>query len=190
MRILFNDYITSDTRGVLRFSPAEDPRISVAAKLGIPETIPLTMRSTERDATPRNGPAGSMTLRYQTDPDIPWSFIDIKAKVGEAGSAATLRGCYFDPKASTAIFGILPLVAATEGRDDGSLSGTPGGAVGSVANLRLGVRYTSPFLSSGFILSPAMGVLHTAWLVRTRIIREENNKIIHFFVLLIPKSMK
>jgi hypothetical protein len=160
MRILFNDFLPYDTRGTLRFSPPEDPRISVVAKLRNPRPLAPTPSSSKKATagvyTTNEGPEGKMTLRYQPDPNIPWTFLDIKAKAGTAsGSTATIRGCYFNPASHTAVFGVLPLLANAE-------NGT--GAV-TTDNLRLGLRYTTPTFSTGIITLPAQSVLSSAWAV-------------------------
>lgn len=159
MRILFNDFLPYDTRGTLRFSPPEDPRISVVAKLRHPKPIakPYKHASTV-DTAPtihiNEGPEGKMTLRYQPDPNIPWTFLDIKAKAGTASdSTATIRGCYLNPASHTAIFGVLPL-----------LSNQGNGAV-TTDNLRVGLRYTTPIFSTGIITLPALNTVHSAWAV-------------------------
>ena len=92
-----------------------------------------------------------MTLRYQPNPDIPWTFLDVKAKAGATGgSTATVRGCYFNPTISrTALFAILPLTATTE----------------SESNLRVGLRSSGTSFSTGAVINPIQGILHTAWVV-------------------------
>ena len=165
MRILFNDFLPYDTRGTLRFSPPEDPRISVVAKLRTARPLaptPITKKSTSPEDTiyTNQSPEGKMTLRYQPDPDIPWTFLDIKAKAGTTtGSTATLRGCYLDPATHTALFGVLPLISNTENG-----TGTSSSAV-STDNLRVGLRYTTPNFSTGIITLPALNTLHSAWAV-------------------------
>ena len=179
LRILFNDFLPYDNRGTLRFSPPEDPRISVIAKLRSPtNTIALSSKDTnKRKATKASTkssitedvstataladplatlaqPEGKMTLRYQPNPDTPWTFCDIKAKAGDFGSTATVRGCYFNPSYNAAVFGILPLISDIHG--DGGVT---------TENLRMGLRYTAPSFSSGAIVSPFRGELHSAWAV-------------------------
>jgi hypothetical protein len=164
MRILFNDFLPSDTRGTLRFSPPEDPRVSVVAKLRHPKPLAPTPHKKMSKKTneevlytlTEGGPEGKMTLRYQPDPNVPWTFLDIKAKAGTtSGSTATIRGCYLDPASHTAVFGVLPLLAENGGN---------GGAV-STDNLRLGLRYTSPTFSTGIITLPALDTISSAWAV-------------------------
>jgi len=159
MRILFNDFLPYDTRGTLRFSPPEDPRVSVVAKLRHPKPVaPTPKRSSKIDTdTPihtNEAPEGKMTLRYQPDPDVPWTFLDIKAKAGTAsGSTATIRGCYLNPASHTAVFGVLPLLA------------NHGNGAVTTDNLRVGLRYTTPTFSTGIITLPALNTFHTAWAV-------------------------
>ena len=127
MRILFNDFLPVDKRCSFRFSPPEDPRISVVAKLRSPQpltpSIPFSSSSKSKNYQrnlppppfPSDGPEGKITLRYQPQADVPWTFMDVKARAGDKGSTATLRGCYLSPSTNSAVFGILPLIANTPG---------------------------------------------------------------------------
>ncbi|KAL4515886.1 hypothetical protein Ndes2526B_g00602 [Nannochloris sp. 'desiccata'] len=160
MRILFNDFLPYDTRGTLRFSPPEDRRVSVVAKLRHPKPIAPTPSKHSSKVNTTNtiytneGPEGKMTLRYQPDPNVPWTFLDVKAKAGiTSGSTATIRGCYLNPASHTAVFGVLPLLA---NNGDGAVT---------TDNLRLGLRYTTPTFSTGIITLPAVNTLHSAWAV-------------------------
>jgi hypothetical protein len=171
---LFDDFLPSDCRGTLRFTPPEDPRISVVAKLATGSPLAPRIAHVSSDkiddpsffyvqnkkipnkfATAGDGRVeGKITLRYQPDPSIPWNFIDLKARTTkrEDTSLAAIRACYFNPRANTAVFAHLPLTAHLIGES-------------SPTNLlRIGVRYTSPVVSAGAIANPAHGVIHTAWL--------------------------
>jgi hypothetical protein len=97
-----------------------------------------------------------MTVRYQPDPNVPWTFLDIKAKAGSPyRSTATIRGCYLNAASHTAVFGVLPLLPSLE-------TGT--GAV-TAENLRLGLRYTTPSFSTGIITLPSKNTIQSAWAV-------------------------
>ncbi|GAB4816115.1 hypothetical protein N2152v2_003161 [Parachlorella kessleri] len=149
LNILFGDYLAQDVRGLLHFTPPEDERISVLAKLGVPQ------RGGESTA-------GSMTLRYQPLPGQPYTFFDIKAKTEGTASNAALRACIFDPTSRMAFFGLLPLVAtAPKGPAAAAVTGS------EVSVPQLGLRYTSPTLSCGLItgVRPTHTLLHSTWVV-------------------------
>lgn len=135
--------------GVVHFSPPEDQRINVTAKLGVPR--PGAYGGAGGGKAPAAG--GSLTLRYQPDPAVPYTFVDIKARTRGASSAAAVRGCLFDPRSNLAVWAELPVVGA-------SASSAPPGAA-----LRLGAKYSSPALSAGAVVNPAQSTLSHAFVV-------------------------
>jgi hypothetical protein len=160
---LFGDYLGSDIRGLIHFSPPEDQRISVTAKLGVPrpETFAAAAAGgggggVGSGVKPVPAAGGSLTLRYQPDADTPYTFFDIKARTKGPASAAALRACFFDPSSKVAVHAELPVMATNYA----------GGTAPTAAALRLGAKYTSPTLSVGAVVNPAAGVLQNAFLVR------------------------
>jgi len=122
LRIIFEDYLAPQSRAAVRFSPQEDPRINVTAKLGVDAALGLRnghpgIVSHSHPTASRSTPdsAGSMTLRYQPDPAVPWTFADIKTRVGTASDTVVLRACYLDSSSGTAVFSTLPLTSSYEG---------------------------------------------------------------------------
>ncbi|KAI3430560.1 hypothetical protein D9Q98_005153 [Chlorella vulgaris] len=159
---LFGDYLGSDIRGLIHFSPPEDQRISVTAKLGVPrpETFAAAAAGgggggVGSGVKPVPAAGGSLTLRYQPDADTPYTFFDIKARTKGPASAAALRACFFDPSSKVAVHAELPVMATNYA----------GGTAPTAAALRLGAKYTSPTLSVGAVVNPAAGVLQNAFLV-------------------------
>ena len=103
-------------RGSLFFSLPEDERISVTAKLSLPE----------------GGHEGGGTLGLRFQPaETPYSFVDIKTRAQGASSTAVVRGCAFDPSSKFAAFAQLPLLAP-KGPGEGAAGGgrQRGGGVG------------------------------------------------------------
>lgn len=148
LRYLFGDYLTMRSLAVLRFAPIEDERFFVVAKLGVPSPgINFFPPKLYRPAAAGMEPVGSVTMRYQPKPDMPFTFLDMKARVGgqKTRTTADMRGCYFNPSLNTAAFAILPLFPDDQRRSS------------SLDALRLGMRYTSSNLSVGFIASPWLG---------------------------------
>lgn len=142
---------------VVHFSPPEDPRINVTAKLGVPRPLHSPVAS----AAGSTAAGGSLTLRYQPDPASPYTFFDVKARARGAASSAAVRGCLFDPQTNLAVWAELP-VAATSG-GGGMAAAAPGGAA---AGLRLGAKYVTPQFSAGAVVHPAQSVLSHAFVVR------------------------
>lgn len=140
---------------VIHFAPPEDQRINVTAKLGVPRPGAYAAGS------PTKPPAagGSLTLRWQPSPDVPYTFFDVKARTRGASSAAAVRGCLFDPRSNVAVWAEMP-VAATNA--NGSPAASPG------AGLRLGAKYASPDLSVGAVINPAQATLSHAFVVSWR----------------------
>ena len=140
---------------VIHFAPPEDQRINVTAKLGVPRPVAYAAGS------PTKPPAagGSLTLRWQPSPDVPYTFFDVKARTRGASSAAAVRGCLFDPRSNVAVWAEMP-VAATNA--NGSPAASPG------AGLRLGAKYASPDLSVGAVINPAQATLSHAFVVSWR----------------------
>jgi hypothetical protein len=125
------------------------------------------------DETPRSSasePLGGITIRYQPNPNLPYTFFDVKARAGAfGGGSATLRACYFEPSVNTAVFASLPLLAQQHAAPPGAWKSnrsrtTPREYSPLVEHLRLGVKYTSPHVSVGGIIAPVDGTLHQAWL--------------------------
>lgn len=138
------------SNAALRFSPVEDERVSVVAKLGVPSPgislIPLRYHppTSQDNLFPGNEPMGSIALRYEPDPMIPFKFIDLKACVGSRNkTSACIRGCYFSPSTNTAAFATLPLL-----QENAKYLGSP------IEALKLGLRYTSENISVGCVVSP------------------------------------
>jgi hypothetical protein len=118
----------------------------VTAKLGVPRG--------GGSAAPAAAAGGSLTLRYQPSPDVPFSFVDIKARSRGAASAAAVRACLFDPATRLAVYAEVPVVSSS------------GGAAPPAAALRLGAKYTTPTFSAGAVVDPAGSVLQQAFVVR------------------------
>ena len=135
------------------FSPPEDQRINVTAKLGVPRTPPGYGGTAGR---PPPAPGGSLTLRYQPSPDQPYTFFDIKARARGATSSAALRACLFDSRSNLAVWAEQPVVAT---------NGSGAGAA-RAAGLRLGAKYVTPGLSVGAVVSPGTATLSHAFVVR------------------------
>lgn len=119
-----------------------------------------------------------MTLRYQVDPGEPLTFMDVKvgkqvrvrvlqqlsscipihvpahacptAVVRCQGNVAQARACYFDVANKWGAFGSIPLTA------------------GHSMSPVFGLRYSSPLVTAGSMLSPTEGKLHCLWLVSYR----------------------
>ncbi len=106
LRWLFNDYMRPGGRSLLHFSPSEDPRLSVTARLrtdierehlGDHSTGALERRSSKRatcsalqqacrpslallaNAQVPGWAAGTATIRFQASPVDPLSFFDVRA---------------------------------------------------------------------------------------------------------------
>lgn len=152
LAMLFGDYLSGDVTGVISFSPPEDERINVTAKLGVPRPGGGSAKA--------GAPAGgSLTLRFQPFPDVPFTFFDVKARTRGAASAAAVRGCLFDPASRLAVFAELPVAATSPS------GGTLPAAAAAGSGLRLGAKYTSPALSVGAVVNPAASQLHQAFVV-------------------------
>jgi len=147
LRELFDDYLHNDRIGILRFSPPEEDSMHVTAKL----------RNSSFDNT------GSITLRYQPIPALPYTFFDVKARTSLQNSttatAAAARGCVLFPCTNMAIFGTLPLTSPF------SRMATSQGSSVPIDNMLLGMRYASPLCSAGVIINPAYNKLQSAWAV-------------------------
>eukprot|EP00798_Chlamydomonas_sp_ICE-L_P009843 gene9843-7729_t len=88
---LLGDFNRTGLRGMLLFSPPEDKSVSVKASLG--------------------AIGSTMALRYQPDPELPYSFLDMKTGRGQAGTGPRmdLRGSYFDTVYGLGIFANVPI---------------------------------------------------------------------------------
>ncbi|PSC76152.1 solanesyl diphosphate synthase [Micractinium conductrix] len=153
LKQLFGDYLGGDLRGIISFSPPEDQRVNVTAKLGVPRPGAYSPAAGGKPAPP---PGGAITLRFQPLSDNPYTFFDVKARTRGPASAAAVRGCLFDARSRMAVWAELPVVATN--------------AAGPVASpaaaaLRLGAKYTSPGLSAGLVVNPASSQLQQAFLV-------------------------
>ncbi len=131
---------------------AEDERINVTAKLGVP-------RPGGGSTKPAAPAGGSLTLRFQPFPDVPFTFFDVKARTRGAASAAAVRGCLFDPASRLAVFAELPVAATSP--SGGALPAAAAAGLG----LRLGAKYTTPGLSVGAVVNPAASQLQQAFVV-------------------------
>jgi hypothetical protein len=161
LRLLLEEHLRPNILGAVRFTPPEDPRLSVSAKLNAPAGGNTADR---RYAAPAEAPlsTSSITLRFQPSPGVPHTFFDIKARTaaptgGTAGgkTSGAIRGCFFHPKSRLALFGELPLVAGTAGpRESKLLEREP----------HLGARFTSRSLSVGAMVG-ASGMVRSAWAV-------------------------
>lgn len=119
-----------------------------------------------KPAVPAAG--GSLTLRYQPSPDIPYTFFDIKARTRGAASAAAVRACLFDPRTRMAVWAELPVVAtsASNGAPLAAVAAAAAaGGAGAGTGLSLGAKYTSPALTVGAVVNPAASQLQQAFLV-------------------------
>ncbi|KAK9838327.1 hypothetical protein WJX81_004859 [Elliptochloris bilobata] len=161
LKWLFNDYLRPGGRSLLHFSPAEDPRMSITARL---------RTDIERERLGQNS-AGAATIRFQASPVDPLSFIDVKAAV--QGGGARLRGCYFNPASCFGAFVELPIADAEayDSRRWQAATSTPlgngdgaRGAAGSV-DVCAGLRYSSPVFSAGVMGSPLDGGINALWMV-------------------------
>lgn len=139
LRWLFHDYIDNNAHALLRLSPGEDPRISITARFN---SSVRANRGQKFVVAEQN--SGSMALRYQVDPAEPLTFLDVK--VGKQGNAAQARACYFDVANKWGAFASMPLTA--------------GHSVSPV----FGVRYSSPLLTAGGMVSPTDSKVHCLWL--------------------------
>lgn len=131
---------------------AEDERINVTAKLGVP-------RPGGGSTKPAAPAGGSLTLRFQPFPDVPFTFFDVKARTRGAASAAAMRGCLFDPASRLAVFAELPVAATSPS------GGALPAAAAAGSGLRLGAKYTTPGLSVGAVVNPAASQLQQAFVV-------------------------
>ncbi|KAL3162528.1 hypothetical protein ABBQ32_010183 [Trebouxia sp. C0010 RCD-2024] len=139
LRWLFHDYIDNNAHALLRLSPGEDPRVSITARFH------SSLRANKgRNVVVAEQNSGSMTLRYQVDPGEPLTFMDVK--VGKQGNVAQARACYFDVANKWGAFGSIPLTA------------------GHSMSPVFGLRYSSPLVTAGSMLSPTEGKLHCLWL--------------------------
>lgn len=159
LALLFGDYLGPDLRSILYFSPPDDQRVSVTAKLGVARGLALGGARVGKGRLPHpTGPAyGSMALRFEPDPRHPYTFFDVKTGVlgTDAALAASIRGCFVDAGSGLAAHAQLPIAA-----------GAGPGPLLQSENLRVGARYTSPGFSVGAMLAPSSGNLEEAWIVR------------------------
>ncbi|DBA96333.1 hypothetical protein WJX82_004926 [Trebouxia sp. C0006] len=139
LKWLFHDYIDNNAHALLRLSPGEDPRVSITARFH------SSLRSNKyRKVIVAEQNSGSMTLRYQIDPAELLTFLDVK--VGKQGNSAQARACYFDVANKWGAFASVPL--------------TVGHSVSPV----FGVRYSSPIVTAGGMISPTDSKMHCLWL--------------------------
>ncbi|KIY98614.1 hypothetical protein MNEG_9348 [Monoraphidium neglectum] len=95
--------------------------------------------------------AGTLSLRFQPlGLREPLCFADIKASPRSAGDV-TLRLCGFSTEGGLGAFATLPMAKHVSGK-----------------RAQVGVRYSSPDLSSGAIIQPATNTLEALWLVGRR----------------------
>lgn len=132
-----------DYRGCFRFSPPEDQRLNVVAKI----TVPSSQAAKRNDLDARLSAQGRMTLRYQPDANFPWTFWDVKARIGSSYSSAALRACHFVPSRNAAVFAFVPLMRSENPTPNKTIAN-------SVAEnaVRMGIRYSTPRFSSGIVM--------------------------------------
>ncbi|BDA45555.1 hypothetical protein COCOBI_07-3420 [Coccomyxa sp. Obi] len=132
-------------KSLLHFSPPEDPRISLTARLAASTKVGDSLKRVQLG----DNHYGSANVRFQTTPVNPSNFVDIKVSTQGEGTAR-VRGCYHDPRTGLGLFGILPVV--TE-----DLEATPDASVG--------LRYSTSKVSLGIVANPTSESVNQIWAV-------------------------
>lgn len=197
-----------DLQSVLHFSPSEDPRFGMSARMWAPPPpAPEFMR--KRGGSQRSGrgrreaaeapglseprdAGASVTLRFEPDPSMPYTFADLKARarVGAPASAELRVVKAPPPEGGAGAWACLPVGGGGSGAPagPGGAARAPEGALdkgaapafetspvhgpsyyrpaSSVAEeAAVGVRWSSPGLGAGVEVRPGSTTLSRAWLV-------------------------